>query len=407
MNLTNITLPGLFLEGLLSFFTPCVLPLIPLYVGYLTAGLDPQEKNHRLKVFLRTLCFVLGICTVFFVAGLGSAALQELMNRYTTQFLLAGGVILLLFGLNSLGVIQIPFLMRDHRINRTAQGGGSYLQAYLLGFFFSFAWSPCIGPLLASAMVASASAGNALYFLAYVIGFILPFIVLGLFTDQVLIWLKGHKDIVKYAGMLGGIVVCGMGIYMITQGNQRIAVLEKSASAPAVASASVKEEASGPTETDTSAAGETSAAVSVSEGNTDAEKFNFTLYDSKGDKHTLTEYVGKPLVLNFFGTWCYYCNVELPHLEEVSHRDDVEVVLIATPNLGSEGSEEMIRQFMEDNGYTMTVLYDNDYSVTRTYGITGYPTTFIMKPDGNYLGYVPGYVDEETLDAAIDEALAS
>ena len=99
--------------------------------------------------------------------------------------------------------------------------------------------------------------------------------------------------------------------------------------------------------------------------------------------------------------------MELPHLEEVSHRDDVEVVLIATPNLGSEGSEEMIRQYMENNGYTMTVLYDNDYSVTRTYGITGYPTTFIMKPDGNYLGYVPGYVDEETLDAAIDEALAS
>ncbi len=409
MNTADITLAGLFLEGLLSFFTPCVLPLIPLYVGYISAGLNPEDKNHRLKVFLRTLCFVLGICTVFFIAGLGSQFLKTLMNRYTIQFLLFGGVILLLFGLNSLGVIQIPFLMQDHRISSFTQGSGSYLQAYLLGFFFSFAWSPCIGPLLASAMVASASAGNALYFIAYVLGFILPFIVLGLFTDQVLVWLKDHRNIVKYTGILGGVIVCGMGLYMIYQGNQRILALEKSTSSPPVAAASqeVREEASGPSEEATAAVPEESTGAIPGEGSCDAELYNFTLYDSEGKTHTLTDYIGKPLVLNFFGTWCYYCNLELPHLEEISHRDDVEVVLIATPNLGSEGSEEMIKEFMKEQGYTMTVLYDRDYSVTETYGISGYPTTFIMKPDGNYLGYVPGYLDDKSLDSAIEDAKSS
>ena len=403
MNTADITLAGLFLEGLLSFFTPCVLPLIPLYVGYISAGLNPEDKNHRLKVFLRTLCFVLGICTVFFIAGLGSEFLKNLMNRYTIQFLLFGGTVLLLFGLNSLGVIQIPFLMQDHRIASFTRGSGSYLQAYLLGFFFSFAWSPCIGPLLASAMVASASAGNALYFLAYVLGFILPFIALGLFTDQVLLWLKDHRSIVKYTGILGGAVVCLMGIYMISQGNQRITALEKAASsAAAAASQEVREEASGPSEE--AASSPEASGIAAGEGSCDAERYNFTLYDSQGNRHTLTDYVGKPLILNFFGTWCYYCNLELPHLEETSHRDDVTVLLIAAPNLGSEGSEEMIAEFMKEQGYTMTVLYDKDYSVTQTYGVSSYPTTFIMKPDGNYLGYVPGYINDEMLDKTIEDA---
>jgi len=407
---TNITIGGLFLEGILSFFTPCVLPLIPLYIGYMTAGRDPKEKNHRLKVFVLTLCFVLGICTVFFIAGLGSQALKTIAGRYSLQFQLFGGVLLLLFGMNVLGVIQIPFLQQEHRPSLFKLGKSSCLQAYLLGFFFSFAWSPCIGPMLASAMISSASAGSPLYLIAYAAGFILPFLVLGLFTDQMLVWLKDHRSVVKYTGILGGIVVSCMGLYMLYLGNRQILQLQKvhtEAGGSAAAEAAVNEEASGPQNSPSVSSGSgTAAAVPNPAGKNDAEKYNFSLYDSQGTLHHLTDYVGKPLVMNFFGTWCYYCNMELPHLEELSHGDQAEVILIATPNLGGETDEEGIKKYMEEHGYTMTVLYDRDYSVTQTYGISGYPTTFIMKPDGNYLGYVPGYVDEKTLDQAIEEALA-
>ena len=76
MNGSAVTITGLFLEGLLSFFTPCVLPLVPLYIGYLTTGIDTNDPHHRRKTFVQTLCFVLGISTVFIIAGLGSTALQ-------------------------------------------------------------------------------------------------------------------------------------------------------------------------------------------------------------------------------------------------------------------------------------------------------------------------------------------
>ena len=91
MGSSNITIAGLFLEGLLSFFSPCVLPLLPLYIGYLTAGFDRNDPNHRLHTFLNTLAFVLGICTVFVVAGLGSSALRSFFQTYTLQFQLFGG----------------------------------------------------------------------------------------------------------------------------------------------------------------------------------------------------------------------------------------------------------------------------------------------------------------------------
>ena len=410
---TNVTIPGLFLEGFLSFFIPCFPALILLYAGCLTAGLKTDERHHRLQVFLLTLCFVLGICTMFLFAMAGSAALQTLLNRYMIQFLLCGGILLAVFGLHALGVIRIPFLMRELRADSEIREKASYVQAYLLGFFFSFAWSLCADPLLASARAASAAAGSAWYFLACVLGAVIPFIALGLFAGLLLQWLKNHLNLVKYSGVAGGIAVCVMGVYMLGAGNQRIIALERSSSAPS-ASQTIREEAEGRRK-ETAASASLEESVSSSEntgimmkedGKTDAEKYNFTLFDSEGNRHTLTDYTGKPLILNFFGTWCYYCNLELPYLEETSRRDDVNVVLIAAPNLGSEVSEEKIAEFMKEAGYTLTVLYDRDYSVTEAYGISGYPTTFIMKPDGNYLGYVPGYVDEETLNAAIEDARA-
>ena len=113
----DISAGSLFLEGLLSFFSPCVLPLIPLYISYLTA--DAREENpdgsysyRRRKTFFLTLCFVLGICTVFFLAGLGSAALRTFFAGRRTEMLYLGGVLLIFFGLVSLHVIDIPLLNR-------------------------------------------------------------------------------------------------------------------------------------------------------------------------------------------------------------------------------------------------------------------------------------------------------
>ena len=370
---------ALFLEGLLSFFSPCVLPLVPLYIGYLTSGIDTNlsKAKVRIQTTVRTLFFVLGISTVFFLAGLGSSALRYFFQKNTIFFSIIGGFLLILFGLFSLGIIDIPFLQREHRIVSFKQNKNGIIRSYLLGFFFSFAWSPCVGPLLASAMLKSASAESALigwlYIGCYTLGFIIIFILLML--------LKKHTNIVRYTKIIGGIVVLCMGIYMLNTGFTSIKALENKTS-------------------DNTTAVENSN----DENLTDIEKYSFTLKDNKGNDVTLSEYKGKTVVLNFFATWCTYCKMELPSLEEInSTRDDIVIFLVATPDIGNEGSKEYIESFMEENGYSMTVLYDETGEVVSKYNVSGLPTSFFFKPDGSVLGYVPGYVEESSLISILEE----
>lgn len=216
---TGITAGSLFLEGLLSFFTPCVLPLVPLYIGYLTkdARIEDEAGNvtyDRKRTLFLTIGFVLGICTVFFLAGLGSSALRMFFADNSILFQIAGGILLLLSAAVSLHLIRIPLLERTYQKNMDLSGGMHFLKAYLLGFFFSFAWSPCVGPMLAQAMMMAAQADSSagwLYIFSYAAGFIVIFLLLGLFTGEVLNLLKKHRGIVKYTGILSGIVVAAMG----------------------------------------------------------------------------------------------------------------------------------------------------------------------------------------------------
>lgn len=385
---------ALFLEGLLSFFSPCVLPLVPLYIGYLTSGIDTNlsKAKVRIQTTVRTLFFVLGISTVFFLAGLGSSALRYFFQKNTIFFSIIGGFLLILFGLFSLGIIDIPFLQREHRIISFKQNKNGIIRSYLLGFFFSFAWSPCVGPLLASAMLKSASAESALigwlYIGCYTLGFIIIFILLGLFTEEVLMLLKKHTNIVRYTKIIGGIVVICMGIYMLNTGFTSIKALENKTSD----NTTVVENSNDENLTDND------------ENLTDIEKYSFTLKDNKGNDVTLSEYKGKTVVLNFFATWCTYCKMELPSLEEInSTRDDIVIFLVATPDIGNEGSKEYIESFMEENGYSMTVLYDETGEVVSKYNVSGLPTSFFFKPDGSVLGYVPGYVEESSLISILEE----
>ena len=372
---------ALFLEGLLSFFSPCVLPLVPLYIGYLTSGIDTNlsKAKVRIQTTVRTLFFVLGISTVFFLAGLGSSALRYFFQKNTIFFSIIGGFLLLLFGLFSLGIIDIPFLQREHRIVSFKQNKNGIIRSYLLGFFFSFAWSPCVGPLLASAILKSASAESALigwiYIGCYTLGFIIIFILLGLFTEEVLMLLKKNTNIVRYTKIIGGIVVFCMGIYMLNTGFTSIKALENRT------------------------LDNTTVVENTNDENlTDIEKYSFTLKDSHGNDVTLSDYKGKTVVLNFFATWCTYCKMELPSLEEINNtRDDIVIFLVATPDIGNEGSKEYIESFMEENGYSMTVLYDETGEVVSKYNVSGLPTSFFFKPDGSVLGYVPGYVEESNL----------
>ena len=284
---------ALFIEGVLSFFSPCVLPLIPLYMGYLTQGaktveIDGSVTYKKSKVLFTTLFFVLGISTVFFIIALSVSSFSSVYAKYSILLSLFSGVILVFFALMALNIINIPILNRDFKLPFNLQlNKMDFLTAYFFGFIFSFSWTPCIGPLLGSAIVKAATASSKItglsYIAVYAFGFILMFLLLGLFTETILDLIKKNQWVIKKTGVLAGIIILSLGLNTIyTSSKDIISLIDNKA-------------VSG---------GETVASE------LEIDKYNFTLKDSDGNNISLTDFKGKTILMTFYGTWCYYCNQE-------------------------------------------------------------------------------------------------
>lgn len=220
---TSVPILTVFLQGLLSFFSPCVFPLVPLYISYLSGGAktiapDGSILYPRKKVMINTIAFVTGISFTFFALGLGAQALGDFFSNNRIMFARVSGIIMIFFGLYQLGVFGASSLMeREHRLpfrlERFAMGP---LPALILGFTFSFAWTPCVGPILGSVLLMASSSVSSMAGFAliavFTVGFILPFLAVGLFTQSVLTFFKTHQGVVRYTAKIGAILLILMGI---------------------------------------------------------------------------------------------------------------------------------------------------------------------------------------------------
>ena len=197
-----------------------------MYIGYLAGGTyqvdeDGEIQYPRRRVFLNTLFFVLGIASTFFILALGFTAAGEFFQTYRRAFAIGGGVLVILFGLYQLGAFGSSFfLARDRRLPfKLDKLTMNPLVAYLMGFTFSFAWTPCIGPAMSSVLLMAASAAQRsqgfLLVGVYVLGFTIPFLLVGLFTTQALDFFKKHTKIMKYTVIIGGLLMLAIGILMI------------------------------------------------------------------------------------------------------------------------------------------------------------------------------------------------
>lgn len=227
VNLTNnVSFMLVFLEGFLSFFSPCVLPLIPVYISYLAGNgkkisSDGTVIYKRKIVLINTLFFVLGISSVFFLLGLSFSALGTFFNQNRVLFSRIGGIIIITMGLVQLDLIKLNFLKMEKRIHLELNTGKmNPVIAYVMGFTFSFAWTPCVGPALSSVLILASNASNAfsgnLLVLIYTLGFIIPFVILGLFTTEALNFFKEKRNLVKYTIKAGGIILIIIGIMTFT-----------------------------------------------------------------------------------------------------------------------------------------------------------------------------------------------
>lgn len=376
---------------------------------------------------LHTLFFVIGVSFAFFILGLGVSAVGTFFKSNQAMFARIGGIVVLLFGLYQLGILGFsPALERERRLPfHLDTFAMSPFTALLLGFTFSFAWTPCVGPALTSVllMAASATTRTAGFLLigVYTLGFVLPFLAVGLFTTTLLELFKKYQKVVRYTVKIGGLLMVLMGILMFTgKMNSVTGYLSKLSERPqTVQNSQTEEKAAGADVSgDTDEEEGSSESEDVQENDTseapvreEIPAVDFTLTDQYGEEHTLEEYKGKTIFLNFWATWCPPCKAEMPDIQKIYESYDTEgedalVVLgVAAPSMGQEGTEEEIKAFLDENGYTYPVLMDTEGELFEAYGIYSYPTTFMIDREGNIFGYVNGMLTKDMMENIIQQTI--
>ena len=214
----DISYFGAFLAGLLSFFTPCVLPMVPFYLGYL-GGISVQEikgkdgiaPGAQRRLILCAIAFALGVTSIFVLLGLGATAAGQLFGQWRDSLKLVAAGVLLVFGLHFLGILRIPLLYREARLDSTAEPS-TIIGAYIMGLAFGFGWTPCVGPALASILMMASGMGDlwrgGLLLFCYGIAMTAPFVIAALFAKPFLSWVQRNRNLMKY-------VEKGMGVLLI------------------------------------------------------------------------------------------------------------------------------------------------------------------------------------------------
>jgi len=224
MEVSGIGVLTAFAAGLISFLSPCVLPLVPAYVSYVAGqSLDTlaggAAARARAAALGLSLCFVAGFSAVFVAFGASATALGRLLLDYRYELGIAAGAVVVLFGLFLVGAYRLPFLDRDLRFHGRLPGGRP-AAAGLLGVAFAFGWTPCIGPVLGAILAVSAtraSVGEGVFLLAvYSAGLGVPFVLAAAFTGAFLARIRALGRWGRPLHIAAGAVMIGMGVLMMT-----------------------------------------------------------------------------------------------------------------------------------------------------------------------------------------------
>ncbi|MDB4558921.1 cytochrome c biogenesis protein CcdA [Amylibacter sp.] len=178
------------LAGVISFLSPCVLPIVPPYLAYM-GGISMNDmtgsKQSNRPAIIASIFFAMGLSTVFIFLGFTTSLLGQMFLQNQRVFGVIAGLVIILFGLHFIGLIRLPFLYREARIDAGDQGGSAF-GAYILGLAFAFGWTPCIGPILGAILSVAAQEGSVargtILMAAYALGLGLPFIIAAIFINR-------------------------------------------------------------------------------------------------------------------------------------------------------------------------------------------------------------------------------
>jgi cytochrome c-type biogenesis protein len=213
-----------FVAGLLSFLSPCVLPLVPGYVSLISgtgAGTLETDTSRRAfrTVMLNSITFILGFSIVFIMLGAGATALGQLVGRFRRDLTFIAGIVIIVFGLHLTGLLKLKFLYADKRMH-DVKGGSSPLGAFLVGFAFAFGWTPCIGPILAGILTLAAAEETVtkgmLLLAVYSAGLAVPFLLTSLGVDRFLAFYSRFRRHLHAVEVVSGVLLIMIGALVLT-----------------------------------------------------------------------------------------------------------------------------------------------------------------------------------------------
>ena len=207
-----------FAAGIISFVSPCVLPLIPGFLAYLS-GTSTGQTGARLKIFLNSVAFVLGFSVVFALLGvLLNTILERVSYSVQTWLSRLGGIIIILFALYILGLIKISFLEREHKLAVKKKFSVTYVTSFVFGSAFAVGWTPCVSAILGSvfALVITKPGLGFILLMSYALGLGIPFLLVGLFTTQAINIINKSATVLKYFNIIVGILLLILGILVFT-----------------------------------------------------------------------------------------------------------------------------------------------------------------------------------------------
>lgn len=230
----NISAPGAFIAGILSFFSPCILPLVPSYISYITGSVfSVTEKEEissdarKLTVFY-SLCFILGFSAVFIIMGMAASQLGSLFAEYRDAVRTIGGFLIIVFGLHITGVLKIGLLNSYFRFDANSSASG-YFRSFLFGVIFATGWTPCVGPILGSILIIAGTEAdllNGMFLLClYSLGMAIPFFVISFSANYFLAKLRGINRWIHAINRISGAILVAAGILLATGTFERLSYL--------------------------------------------------------------------------------------------------------------------------------------------------------------------------------------
>lgn len=208
-----------FLEGMITFISPCLLPMLPVYISYFAGGEIKEVKGQKKQTLINALGFVLGFTIIFLLLGAAAGTFGKLVQQNERVFSIIGGLILVLFGLNFMSVIQIGFLNRTLRFDMKARSL-NFFTSVILGFIFSIGWTPCVGAFLGSALMLAAGSQEVLkgimMLLLFSLGLGIPFLISAVLINSLKQTFDAIKRQYKIINIISGLLLILVGLFMIS-----------------------------------------------------------------------------------------------------------------------------------------------------------------------------------------------